>query len=228
MNNKVLIVDDDPAICKLLQKVMDNNSLVSSIANSGEEAIIALKESFFDIILLDVTLGDMDGFDVIKEIRAMGMDTPVIIISGNDDDFDVLYGLNIGADDYITKPFNPITIGAKVKAVIRRDKTSQTKNDRIIVVSRFKFDTDTLKFFKDNNEILLSNKEAKMMQLFLKNPNKVFTKEMIYEQIWGDTIVVDDNTIMVYISRLREKIEENAKSPKHIKTVRGVGYRFTL
>ncbi len=225
MNYKVLIIDDDVSICKLLEKVMDSNNLYSVTANSGTQALSILKETVFDIILLDVMLGDMEGFDLLKEIRTRGLDTPVIIISGKDEDFDVLYGLNIGADDYIKKPFSPVIIGAKVKALIRRDKTSQIKNENIIQAGVFKFDTITFKFYKNNQEILLSSKESQLIHLFLKNPNKVFTKEMIYEKIWGDSII-DDNTIMVYINRLRNKIEDNIKKPEHILTVRGVGYRF--
>ncbi|MFI3227554.1 MAG: response regulator transcription factor [Clostridia bacterium] len=226
MSDKVLIVDDDVVICKMLEKVMDSNDLQSSIANSGNQALQLLQTNTYDVILMDVMMDDMEGFDVVKKIRERNITTPIIIISGKDEDYDVLYGLNVGADDYITKPFRPVVIGAKVKALIRRDKNKLSINENFIELAPFKYNMQTLRFYKNDKEIDLSSKENNLILLFLKNPNQVFTKEMIYEHVWGNTVIVDDNTIMVYINRLRNKIEDDAKSPKYILTVRGVGYRF--
>ncbi len=226
MEKKVLIIDDDVTICKLLQKVMDSNGIYSEICNSGKEALELIRNNFYHVILLDISLGDLDGFEILKAIRSRNMDTPVIIVSGNDDDFDILYGLNIGADDYITKPFSPLIVGAKVNAMLRRYQLSQSKNENIIQLGDFKFDISTYRFYHHNKEILLSNKESQLMLLFLQNPHKVFTKEMIFEKVWGVSNIVDDNTIMVYINKLRSKIEIDTKSPKHILTVRGIGYKF--
>ena len=226
MTDKVLIVDDDPAICKMLHKVMDSNNLDATIAHSGIEALNILQTNTFDVILMDIMMDDMEGFEVIKKLRANGIQTPVIIISGRNEDYDALYGLSVGADDYITKPFRPLVVGAKIKALIRRNKNQVLSSNHIIERGCFKYDTTTLRFYKYDEEIFLSAKESALILLFLKHPDQVFTKEMIYEHVWGNTIAVDDNTIMVYINRLRNKIEDTPQSPKYILTVRGTGYRF--
>ncbi len=226
MSEKILIVDDDLSICKLLRKVMDSNDLESDIANSGTEALSLLQNNKYDTILMDVMMDDMEGFEVIKRIRANGIQTPVIIISGRNEDYDALYGLSVGADDYITKPFRPLVVGAKVKALIRRNKNQMLASNNIITCGCFRYDTSTLRFYKNTEEIILSAKENNLILLFLKHPEQVFTKEMIYEHVWGNTIAVDDNTIMVYINRLRKKIEDDPQNPQHILTVRGSGYRF--
>ncbi|WP_368076393.1 response regulator transcription factor [Flintibacter sp.] len=122
MADQVLIVDDDPAICKLLEKVMRSNDMDSQAVGSGEQALQALETRTFDIILLDVNLGDMEGFEVLRRLRERGIKTPVIIISGRNEDYDSLYGLSLGADDYVTKPFRPVVLGAKVKALLRRSR----------------------------------------------------------------------------------------------------------
>lgn len=226
MANKVLIVDDDPAICKLLQKVLDSNELESDIVHSGTEALMILQTHTYDVILMDIMLDDMEGFDVIKKIRTRGILTPVIIISGRSEDYDALYGLSVGADDYITKPFRPLVVGAKIKALIRRNSNQMLASSNQIECGCFKYDTDTLRLYKDGEEIILSAKENSLIYLFMNHPDQVFTKEMINEHVWGNTIAVDDNTIMVYVNRLRNKIEADPKNPKYILTVRGIGYRF--
>ena len=170
----------------------------------------------------------MEGFDIIKQIRARGNTTPVIIISGRSEDYDALYGLSVGADDYITKPFRPVVLGAKVMALLRRAGSASAESSSSIIRKIFRYDTSTLRFYKNEQEIELSSKENSLILLFMQNPNQVFTKEMIYEHVWGNTIIVDDNSIMVYISRLRNKIEENPQNPRYIQTVRGLGYRFVI
>jgi len=226
MSDKILIVDDDISICKLLDKVMKSNELETTIATNGMEALSILKNNTFDVILIDIMLGDMEGFEVIKKIRSQGISTPVMIISGRTEDYDSLYGLSIGADDYITKPFRPVILGANVKALIRRNKNMVLENSSIVECGPFSYNTSTMRFYKNGNEIDLSSKEGILMLLFMQHPQQVFTKDMIYEHVWGNMIAVDDNAIMVYINRLRGKIEENRQKPTHILTVRGLGYRF--
>lgn len=226
MADKVLIVDDDPTICKLLEKVMLSNDLVPTVVNCGKDALSILKTHTFDIILMDVMLGDMEGFEVIKKLRNQGINTPVMIVSGRNEDYDSLYGLSLGADDYITKPFRPLVLGAKVKALIRRNKNLVLDNANILESGPFSYDTSTMRFYKNGEELILSSKESTLLLLFMKHPQQVFTKDMIYEHVWGTAVAVDDNAIMVYINRLRGKIEDDRQSPKHIVTVRGLGYRF--
>lgn len=226
MADKVLIVDDDPAICKLLEKVMLSNDLIPTVVTCGKDALSILKTHTFDIILMDVMLGDMEGFEVIKKLRNQGINTPVMIVSGRNEDYDSLYGLSLGADDYITKPFRPLVLGAKVKALIRRNKNLVLDSSNILESGPFSYDTSTMRFYKNGEELILSSKESTLLLLFMKHPQQVFTKDMIYEHVWGTAVAVDDNAIMVYINRLRGKIEDVRQSPKHIITVRGLGYRF--
>lgn len=227
MADKVLIVDDDPSICKLLQKVMTSNGFDSSIINDGAAALRLLASESFDCILLDVTMNGMDGFEVVEQLRKTGVNTPVMIISGRNEDYDTLYGLSLGADDYVTKPFNPVTLGAKVSALVRRNKSSMTSAGQTLTCGRFAYDILTFRFYKDGEEVLLSAKENSLMHLFMRRPEQVFTKDMIYEYVWSDTGAIDDNTIMVYINRLRNKVEDNPQKPDYIVTVRGLGYRFS-
>jgi DNA-binding response OmpR family regulator len=226
MSDKVLIVDDDPAVCKLLEKVMHSNDLETNVADSGLTALNQLKNHTYDMILMDVMLGDMEGFEVIKRLRSQGIQTPVMIVSGRNEDYDSLYGLSVGADDYITKPFRPLVLGAKVKALIRRNKNQVLYSSDILECGSFTYNTSTMRFYKNGEEIVLSSKESSLMLLFLKHPGQVFTKDMIYDHVWGNSVAVDDNAIMVYINRLRGKIEEDRQKPAHIVTVRGLGYRF--
>jgi DNA-binding response OmpR family regulator len=229
MVNCALVVDDDEAIQKVLAKVLASNGLETKLVKDGETALelITNNPDAYQIILLDIMLGSSDGFSVLKAIRTQGILTPVIIISALDEDYNTLYGLGIGADDYIAKPFNPIVLGAKIQALIRRASFAQKEPNPIISLGPFMLNTKTMHFFKNNEEVYLSGKELALVHLFMSHPKQVFTKEAIYQEVWGNT-VVDDNTIMVYINRLRSKLEDNAKEPKYLVTVWGVGYVFSV
>ncbi|MDO4176181.1 MAG: response regulator transcription factor [Bacillota bacterium] len=223
----VLVVDDDQAVRTMLCKIMDSNDFDVVQAESGEEALKAVEEQEFDLILLDINMHGMDGFEVINEIRGQGKNVPIMVVSGRKADYDTLYGLDIGADDYITKPFNPVTLGAKAKALVRRSRSSVGADSGTIKVGPFSYDTQTLRFYKDGVEIPLSAKENAMIKLFIDNEDSIFSKDMIYSLIWGETII-DENAIMVYVNRLRQKIEDDPSEPRYIQTVRGLGYRFTV
>ena len=227
MADLVLIVDDDEAVRTTLYKVIRSNGLDAELASSGEQALQMTEKTHYDLILLDVNMHGMDGFAVVQKLRSRGIKTPIIIVSGRKEDYDTLYGLDIGADDYVTKPFNPIVLGAKVKALIRRSKGSLHGADALTTAGPFRYNSTTLRFYKDNVEIVLSSKENAMMKLFLDNVNRIFPKEMIYSMVWGEAIV-DENAVMVYINRLRQKVEDDPASPKFIQTVRGLGYRFVV
>lgn len=223
---KILIVDDDAAVLKLLTKVIRGNGLDCDAAGSGEEALKLLSENSYALMLLDINLGGMDGFEVIEKLRSRGDQIPIFIISGRKEDTDKLYGLGIGADDYITKPFNPVILGAKVKAMIRRMKGG-TDNENLLRAGPFTYNTSTLRLTKNDKEIVLTGKENAMMKLFLDNPGRVFSRNLLYDLIWGNSLV-DDNAIMVYINRLRQKIEDEPENPRYIQTIRGIGYRFVV
>ena len=227
MADTILIVDDDQSVSLTLSKAVQSSGMEAEIANSGEEALKRLSEKRFDLILMDINMPGMDGFQTVESIRKQGIQTPIIIISGRKEDIDTLYGLNIGADDYITKPFNPITLGAKIKALIRRSRNDLPGSSQRISAGPFTYHTSTLRFYKNGEEISLSAKENAMIKLFMDNVNRIFSKDMIYEMVWGDSII-DENAVMVYVNRLRQKIEDDPSEPRYIRTVRGLGYRFVI
>lgn len=223
----VLIVDDDKAVSTMLYKVIGSNGMQAETADSGEACLVMLKQKQYDLILLDINLSGMDGFQVIQQIRQNGSKIPIIIVSGRKEDYDTLYGLDIGADDYITKPLNPVTLAAKAKALIRRSRGSLPGSDQVITAGPFQYNTSTLRFYKNGQEIVLSSKENAIIKLFMDNVNHIFSKDMIYDLVWGSAII-DENAIMVYINRLRAKIEDDPSRPRYIQTVRGLGYRFVI
>ena len=227
MADRILIVDDDAAVLTLLNKVIRSNGMEAVCVDSAEKALAELSEQTCDLILMDVNMRGMDGFTAVETIRSRGIKTPVIIVSGRKEDFDTLYGLDIGADDYITKPFNPVTLGAKVKALIRRSRNSLTEDEPLMAAGPFTYNTSTLRLYKNGVEIPLSAKENAMMKLFIDNVNRIFSKDMLYDMIWGEAII-DENAIMVYVNRLRQKIEDDPAKPRYIQNVRGIGYRFVV
>lgn len=227
MADKILIVDDDQAVLTMLYKVIRSNGIEADCVTSGETALERLSVQSYDLILLDINMHGMDGFEVVQIIRGKGSKIPIIIISGRKEDYDTLYGLDIGADDYVTKPFNPITLGAKVKALIRRSRNHRPGVDGTISAGPFTYNTSTLRLYKNGAEISLSSKENAMIKLFIDNVNRIFSKDMLYDLIWGEAII-DENAVMVYVNRLRQKIEDNPSDPKYIQNVRGLGYRFVV
>ena len=227
MQDIVLIVDDDAAVLTMLEKVVRSSGLSAECVDSGEKALELLAQHRYDLILMDVNMQGMDGFACVEAIRRRGIRTPIMIVSARQEDVDTLYGLDIGADDYITKPFNPITLGAKAKALIRRSRNALPGAEQVLTAGPFAYNTSTLRLYKNGREISLSAKENAMMKLFMDNVNRIFSKDMLYDLIWGE-VVIDENAIMVYVSRLRQKIEDDPANPKFIQNVRGIGYRFVV
>ena len=228
MSEKVLVVDDDKTILTMLYKALRSNGLDADLAISGEAALQLVEKNKYDLILLDINMRGINGFEVIQRLRGSGFATPVMVVSGRKEDQDALYGLEIGADDYITKPFNPVTLVAKAKALIRRSRSASPQSaGNVIKAGPFTYNTSTLRFYKNDVEVPLSAKENSMIKLFIDNVDHIFSKDMIYSVIWGETII-DENAIMVYVNRLRQKIEDDPSTPKYLVTVRGLGYRFTV
>lgn len=225
---RILIVDDEDYMRKLIKKSLANENYLIEEASNGLEALTLLKNNIFDLVILDVMLNDEDGFELIKEIKGMGFRAPIIFVSGRGEEYDKILGLGLGANNYITKPFSPAILCAHVKAQLRSYREYSIEKATIpnfIINGPFKFDLKTYRLYKDERLIDLSYKENLLMKFFMENPEQVFTKEQLYENIWSDTII-DDNSIMVYIHQLRKKIENDPKSPKHIITVWGIGYKF--
>ena len=226
MHNKVLIVEDDIDIVELLRLYLESNNYITSAASDGLMALDILKKEKIDIALVDIMMPKMDGYTLIKEIRKIS-NIPIIIISAKTTDTDRVLGLKIGADAYITKPFNPLEVVAYVEAVLRRFlKLGTDSNSNILQVGNLSLEMDKYILKKDDKIIPLTSTEMKMMVMFMQSPNRVFTKSQIYEYINGDYCDSDDNTMMVHISNLRSKLENNPTNPKYIVTVRGLGYKL--
>ena len=223
----ILIVDDEKLVRRTISRVLESEGMSTFEAANGPEALQMVQSQPFDLLILDIVMEGMDGFQVIRQLRDLGILTPVFILSGRQADNDKILALGIGADDYITKPFSTTVLCAKVKACLRRVGLSARRENNVLSVGPFRYVCDEMRLFKEDAEIPLSSKESLLIKYFLSNPNKILTKEQIYNHVWGNH-VVDDNTIMVHIRRLRVKIEEDANQPQFLKTVRGVGYQLAV
>ncbi len=224
-SKKVLIVDDELAIRVALRTAFSRENMEVSEASCGTEALALLKKREFDLIVLDVMMEDIDGFTVVQQLRADNIMTPVLMLSGKQEEMDQVLGLGLGADDYLTKPFHLSVLIQKAKALIRRNSVYSPQKQSGILVGPFRFDTMKLECYKDGRRLNLTARELVLFRFFLEHPGQVFTKEQLYHQVWNENLV-DDNTIMVYIKRIREKIEDDSKKPAYLKTVRGIGYIF--
>ena len=224
---RILVVEDEASIRELVALNLKMTGWEVLEAPSAERALeLIQKNPPCDVALLDIMLPGMDGFSLCETIRHGDPYIGIIMASAKGQESDKIRGLSIGADDYITKPFRPLVLGAKVKALIRRNKNLVLDNSDTLECGPFSYDTTTMRFYKNGAELILSSKESALLLLFMKNPQQVFTKDMIYEHVWGNTVAVDDNAIMVYINRLRGKIEDDRQNPAYILTIRGLGYRF--
>ncbi|HIS72361.1 MAG TPA: response regulator transcription factor [Candidatus Scatomorpha pullicola] len=223
MADRVLIIDADMRSRTVLGRALRAAMMVTEAAVSGEDGIERIAQAEYDLVLLDIDLPGIDGFHVIQTVRQRGSRVPMVVVSSHSEDYEQLYALDLGADDYVTKPFNPVVLAAKVRALIRRSRGLPMED--IITAGPFTYNTGTLRFYKNGDEIVLSSKENAMMKLFMDNVDRIFSRSRLYDLIWGGSIV-DENTVMVYISRLRAKIEDDPAKPKYIQTVRGLGYRF--
>ncbi|MPM28602.1 Transcriptional regulatory protein AfsQ1 [bioreactor metagenome] len=226
---KILIVEDDEAIRKLIYRTLTMEGMLVYQAENGEQGLEMICNTDFDLVVLDILMDGLSGYDVAKKIRNTNLQLPIIFLSGKKEDQDIIQGLYLGADSYITKPFSPAVLSAQVKSQIKRRKEILNENadSPSLVHGPFRFDLNSYKFYKNDVEIKLSSKEVKLIKFFMENPNQVFTKEQLYESVWNSN-EVDNNSIMVYMKYLRNKIEDNPSKPKHIKTVWGIGYQFSI
>ena len=223
MAYQVLITDADAGSRTVLGRALRAGMMQTEAAASGEEALDRLARAEYDLLILGIDLPGIDGFHVIQTVRRRGSRIPIMVVSSHGEDYEQLYALDLGADDYITKPFNPVILAAKAKALIRRSRGLPL--EEVITAGPFSYNSGTLRFYKNGEEIVLSSKENAMMKLFMDNVDRIFSRSRLYDLIWGGNIV-DENTVMVYISRLRAKIEDDPSHPHYIQTVRGLGYRF--
>ena len=225
MDYKVLIADDEKEIRNLLRLYLENDGFQVSDVASGEEVAGAMDKFKPDIVLLDVMMPGKDGIHVLKDIREVS-NVPVMIISARTADAERILGLNVGADDYICKPFNPLEVVARVKSNLRRFYSlgsGEGKKEKL-TIGDLELDTEKCLLLKAGKSMELTSVEYKIMELLMKHPGKVFTKQQIYEYAWGEDYFVADNNIMVAISKLRTKLDEDPS--RYIKTLRGLGYRL--
>ncbi len=219
--DKILIAEDDSDIRELLTLYLESNNYKVSLASNGEEALAKLESDFFDLAIVDIMMPKMNGYELIKKVRSFS-DIPIIITSAKSLDNDKILGIDIGADVYITKPFNPLEVVAYVKSLLKK------KNVKLSVITIGELILDQEKYIlkKQNEEISLTSVEYKILAKMMNNPGQVFTKSQLYEYVNGGYFKNDDNTMMVHISNLRSKIEDDPAHPKYIKTIRGVGYKI--
>ncbi len=227
MASKVLVVDDEKLIVKGIRFSLEQDGMEVDCAYDGEEALEKTKQNKYDIILLDLMLPKMDGFTVCQQVREFS-NVPIIMLTAKGEDMDKILGLEYGADDYITKPFNILEVKARIKAIIRRTKSTITKENEssILEFSDMKIDRDSRRVFISNKEINLTAKEFDVLELMALHQNKVYSREKLLEMIWGSEYPGDVRTVDVHIRRLREKIEKTPGEPKYVHTKWGVGYYF--
>lgn len=225
----ILVVDDQEEILNLLGKYLEREGYNVDKASDGEEGLISFKKKKYDLIILDVMMPKVDGIEVCKRLRNE-TNAPIIMLTAKDDEIDKVLGLRIGADDYITKPFSMNEFVARINAHLRRyfvlNSGMAQKNEDLISFKDLEIDLKSYAVHRGAKEIQLTAKEFELLKFFANNPNQVFTKAQIFKNVWDDTYIEDDNTVMVYIRRLRKKIEENPEKPRFIQTVWGIGYKF--
>ncbi|MGM1411571.1 response regulator transcription factor [Bacillus cereus group sp. BceL300] len=223
---KILIVDDDIEIRKIVSIYLKNEGYEIIDASDAIEALETLRNTTIDLIILDIMLPKMDGIEACLKIREQ-YQMPIIFLSAKDEDIDKIQGLMSGAEDYITKPFNPLELMARIKSQLRRYRVYQTEEVKQFIheIGHLKVEEETRQVFIRNEEVRLTPKEFDILSLLVRNKGKVFSVEKIYEMVWEDSFYKSDNTVMVHITKIREKIEENPRQPVYLKTVWGVGYR---
>lgn len=228
MDNKILIAEDDEDIIGLLKLYLEKDGYELILANDGEEAFAKVLQNDISLAILDIMMPKMNGYELTKKLREVTQ-IPILILSAKNQDSEKILGLDLGADDYLTKPFNPLEVLARVRSLLRRSyefKAENVENDNIITLGEVTLDDNARIIRKNGEEIQFTATEYKIVALLMKKPGRVFTKAQIYECINEEYYQSDDNSLMVHIYRIREKIESDSKNPIYVKTVRGLGYKF--
>ena len=224
---KILVVDDEKSIVKGIKFSLEQDDMKVEVAYDGETALELAKANHYDMILLDIMLPGFSGLEVCQLIREFS-DVPIIMLTAKGDDMDKILGLEYGADDYITKPFNILEVKARIKAIFRRNNRNvpEQENQKVIETKGLKIDVDSRRVYIDDKEVNLTAKEFELVYLLVSNPNKVYSREQLLKTIWGPSYPGDARTVDVHVRRLREKIEATPADPKYIHTKWGVGYYF--
>lgn len=227
MGQRVLVVDDEKLIVKGIRFSLEQDNMEVDCAYDGEEALQKIRENEYDIILLDVMLPKLTGFEVCQQLREFSS-VPVVMLTAKGDDMDKILGLEYGADDYITKPFNILEVKARIKAIMRRTKkrAPEVENRKVVHRGEFHLDCESRRLNIAGKEINLTAKEFDLLELMALNPNKVYSRDHLLNAVWGYDYPGDVRTVDVHIRRLREKIEQKPSEPKYVHTKWGVGYYF--
>ena len=226
MSRKVLVVDDEKLIVKGIRFSLEQDGMEVDCAYDGEEALQKAKDNEYDIILLDVMLPKLTGFEVCQQIREFS-NVPVVMLTAKGEDMDKILGLEYGADDYITKPFNILEVKARLKAIMRRtNRKEKVEDENILEGKDMRLDREGRRVYINGKEINLTAKEFEVLELLMLNPNKVYGRENLLNLVWGSDYPGDVRTVDVHIRRLREKIETNPSEPKYVHTKWGVGYYY--
>lgn len=226
MSRKVLVVDDEKLIVKGLRFSLEQDGMEVDCAYDGEEALAMIQSKEYDIILLDVMLPKKDGFEVCQQVREFSS-VPIVMLTAKGEDMDKILGLEYGADDYITKPFNILEVKARIKAIMRRTTPKQKEAAKVIEDGDLKLYCDDRRAFVAGREMNLTAREFDVLELLVLNPNKVYSRESLLKLIWGNDYPGDVRTVDVHIRRLREKIEESPSNPRYVHTKWGVGYYYS-
>ena len=227
---KILVIEDSVLLADTIAEALQNENYAVDIANDGQLGYEHASTGIYDMVILDLMLPGVDGFEICREIRNV-KNTPIIMVSAKKDDIDKIRGLGLGADDYITKPFSPSELVARVKAHLARYErligSSEAKND-IIEIRGLKFDKTARRVWINGEEKNFTTKEFDLLTFLAQNPNRVFTKDELFKEIWAMESIGDIATVTVHIKKIREKIELNTAKPQYIETIWGVGYRFKV
>jgi DNA-binding response OmpR family regulator len=225
----ILIIEDDKDIAELEQDYLEANGFQVCLCSDGFQGMqLALKEPF-DLIILDIMLPSQDGFQICKTVRKH-KNVPIIIVSARQEDIDKIRGFGLGADDYIVKPFSPSELVARVKAHLSRYEQLTAKEVRqdVLRCGELVIDEDSRRVFVRDKEVVLPNKEFELLLFLAKNPGIVFSKDTLFDRVWGADAIGETATVSVHVNRIREKIEDNSSKPRYIETVWGAGYRFNM
>lgn len=229
MNKKILLVDDEKDIVDLMQEVLQQDGFqMIEKAYTGQEAIHLCEEFQPDVVVLDVMLPDLNGLEVCKQIRQFSY-CSILFLSSKNDEIDKILGLSSGGDDYITKPFSPREVVFRIKSQLRRQQyqvTSTLSNSNLLTLGSLSLDKDRCQVYKSGQELSLTGREFLLLAYLMENSDKIISKERLYEQVWGEYSSICDNTIMVHIRHIREKIEDTPSNPKQLITVKGLGYKL--
>ena len=223
--NRILIIDDDRELCNLIKRSMKEEDIEADCCYSGRSALVMIGENEYQLVILDVMMPGIDGFETLERIRKES-NLPILMLTSKNDSISKVRGLRAGADDYLTKPFDIDELTARIISLIRRYTRFNKDEVQVLAFDGLTIDPDNRCVFSEKGTYELPPKEFDLLLFLARNQGKILTKQRIYEEVWGEAYVYDDSNIMAIISRLRKKIEENPGSPRYIQTVKGIGYRF--